>query len=63
MYFRQRLYHKSGSFGKNMTYLLHSAVNVDLALLKSEININMRMTKSLTEDKYITASDVKKISA
>ena len=59
MYFRQRLYHKSGSFRKNMTYLLHSAVNVDLALLKSEININMRMTKSLTEDKYITASDVK----
>lgn len=59
MYFRQRLYHKSGSFRKNMTYLLHSAVNVDLALLKSEININMRMTKSLTEDKYITASDVR----
>lgn len=58
MYFRQRLYHKSGIFRKNMTYLLHSAVNVDLALLKSEININMGMTKSINEDKYVTASDV-----
>lgn len=43
---------------KNMTYLLHSAVNVDLALLKSEININMRMTKSITENKYVTDLDV-----
>lgn len=58
MYFRQRLCHKSGIFRKNMTYLLHSAVNVDLSLLKSEININMRMTKSINEDKYVTASDV-----
>lgn len=45
-------------FITNMTYLLHSAVNVDLALLNSEININMQMTKRINENKYVTASDV-----
>lgn len=46
MYFKQRLYHRSGQFRKNMTYLLHTAVSLDLSLLKSEINIKMRMRKN-----------------
>lgn len=58
MYFRQRFYYKSGIFRKNMIYLFYFVVNVDLVLLKLEININMRMIKSINEDKYVIVLDV-----
>ena len=60
MYFKHRLYNKDGLFRKNMTYLLHAAVSVDIALLKSEIGINMRMRKSGTNS-AVTAGDVRNI--
>lgn len=46
---------------KNMTYLLHAAVNTDLMLLKSEINVNMRITKSTHNSEFVTAFDVKNL--
>jgi hypothetical protein len=61
MYFKQRLYHRHGYFRKDMTYLLHAAVNTDLMLLKSEININMRITKSTQNSDFVTAFDVKNL--
>lgn len=45
MYLKKRLYNYRGHFRKNVTYLLHSAVAVDLSHLKSEIQINMRIRK------------------
>ena len=60
MYFKHRLYNKDGLFRKNMTYLLHAAVSVDIALLKSEIGINIRMRKSGTNS-AVTAGDVRNI--
>lgn len=41
-----------------MIYLFYFVVNVDLVLLKLEININMRMIKSINEDKYVIVLDV-----
>lgn len=41
-----------------MIYLFYFVVNVDLFLLKLEININMRMIKSINEDKYVIVLDV-----
>lgn len=41
-----------------MINLFYFVVNVDLVLLKLEININMRMIKSINEDKYVIVLDV-----
>lgn len=46
IYLKNRLYNYRGNFRKNITYLLHSAVAVDLSHLKSEIRINMRIRKN-----------------
>ena len=59
MYFKHRLYNQKGIFRKDLTYLLHSAVAFDLSLLKSEINIQMRMRKGRNNDELISARDVK----
>lgn len=58
MYFKQRLYHKSGHFRKNMTYLLHSAVSLDISLLKSEINLKMRIRKDRSNSGLVTAGEI-----
>ena len=62
MYFKQRLYHKTGYFRKDLTYLLHAAVSVDFALLKSEINVNMKITKGLHNREHFTVGDLKNMN-
>ena len=61
MYFKQRLYHKSGQFRRDMTYLLHSAVSVDMMLLKSEISIKMRIRSGRTSSGSVTAGEIRDI--
>jgi hypothetical protein len=61
MYFKQRLYHKSGQFRKNMTYLLHSAVSVNMSLLKYEINVQMRIRKDRSNSGLVTAGHIRNI--
>lgn len=56
MYLKNRLYNYRGNFRKNITYLLHSAVAVDLSHLKSEIRINMRIRKNA---RTVTAGDIR----
>lgn len=51
------MYNYRGNFQKNITYLLHSAVAVDLSHLKSEIRINMRIRKN--DARIITAGDIR----
>ena len=60
MYFKSRLYHYSANWRKDISYLLHTAVSYDLMLLKKEIGIYMKMTKSVTNNlqQPVTASDV-----
>lgn len=61
MYFKYRLYNKNGNFRKDLTYLLHSAVSYDLACLKSEININMRIKKGQNNAVSVNACDIKNL--
>lgn len=56
IYLKNRLYNYRGNFRKNITYLLHSALAVDLSHLKSEIRINMRIRKNA---RTVTAGDIR----
>ena len=67
MYFRLRLYDKAALFRKDLAYLLHSAISYDIALMKSEVNIHVKMRKSVktSENKdlhvSVTAGDIKNV--
>jgi len=61
MYFKHRLYNKRGNFRKDITYLLHSAVAFDVALLKSEINVKMRIRKNNRNSELVTAGDIRNV--
>lgn len=44
-----------------MTYLLHSAVSIDISLLKSEINVKMRIRKDRSNSGLVTAGEIRDI--
>jgi hypothetical protein len=62
MYFRHLLYNKSGRFRKDMLYVLHAAVSMDMMMLKTIINIFMnihRPAQICGSTCRATASDVR----
>lgn len=64
MYFKYRLYNKAAVWRKDIMYLLHAAVSYDVMLLKQEINIYMKMRKTVGSihgqaSEPLTVSDIR----
>ena len=66
MYFKSRFYNKNSIWRKDISYLLHAAASYDQMLLKTEIEIYLKMRMSVTNYNNgsvgpVTAKDVRNI--